>query len=318
MSRDVDSIEFRYTFDLNGWVRHCVWRQSGERFYYAGLWIAADDTRSHPSEAAWDGRHASHRPAWGILHYSNDRAKASLGSPAPMATIWGSVELALGLRAGLNVPAYEPPSARRVDWNGHRAIELSWESKNPNHRLVSVHLEEIGYLPVFSRSWEVGTDRVISELSDVEAFVVESRGRKLYLPARYTVVSGPTAPVPNVMKVEIDRDSVRVDFVVVEDHFRIQPHPVDKVIDMDSKQTVRAPLDPKWKMDESVGFPFNVFFEGIDTSTLGQPEPARAAGAAAVGGTELWSRLPMLLIAASIALAIYAVVLMLRRRFAGS
>lgn len=259
----VRSVEYDYTFNLNGGVRRARYARDGERVYSAGVWTSGE-AFSMPGESAWDGQHVRERWTPGQMNRSVDKSRFKESTPSPEQELFLYPQYALGF-AKFARGKFEFTRARYVEDVKHgTCVELEFDVAAAKGTLLCRHARRYGYAPVYWRfTFKDGPQREGSEEMSAERFATfESDGNEMYFPVTISCVNGGTSPdgtpISSRRHYQVDEPTLKVNQPIPRSRFVLQPWPNEDVFDME-KGVVTYAKDPRWSPAGKVDFPWADF-----------------------------------------------------------
>lgn len=307
--RAIRSVEYDFTYDLNGETRQARYARDGERLYIAGVWVLARGGYGMADEVGWDGQRVHHRKGYTRMNRSSDRDRFSVSTPLVETYVNLHVTWALGFEAELEPGFSVRPDqkyrflhARTMRDEEHGAcIELKFAATWKDATLISRHARRHNYAPVYYRFGTNDGAPAGEELTDVRYATIKSDGNELHYPVSMKLWGAARGGGGNTQRWRVDESTLKVNQPIPRSRFAFEPWPNEDVYDFDNQKLTPA-KDPKWSPVGNVGFPFADFlatYERNRTRSQERAEAAAASGAAPVPvpfmeGLGRWLALPAL------------------------
>jgi hypothetical protein len=280
----IRSVEYDYTFDLNGNIRKARYARDGGRYYQGSVWVL-DGGFGMAAECAWDGQRVHDRTTMGRLNRSTDRKRFSFYAPVPENRVDLFVTWALGFEAEL-LPNFSVKPNQKFRFLGGRTvedeehgtcIELEFTREWERGTMLTRHARRYAYAPVYWRTVEQNGD-LETEMKDVRYATVQSDGNELHFPVRLTMLSyNPGGQVGNTSNFRVDEPTLKLNQPIARSRFVLEPWPNEDVYDWGSGKLTEG-KDPRWSPVGNVDFPWDGFVAAAARNDARhKPRPAVAA-----------------------------------------
>lgn len=273
----IRSVEYDYTFELNGLVRKGRYARDGERVYSAGISVIPGGL-SMPHELTWDGQRVHSRPFLSRVTRSTNRRRFKPSTPTPEDQLDTYLAQALDFQPKPSQKYRFRRGVRAEDKDHGSCIELEFAAEWLGGTLLSRHARKYGYAPVYFRL--VDKDGVnVAEVTEVEFGRSESDGNQLYFPVTVTCV-GATEPgqAGNKHRWQVDEATLKVNQPIAPSRFEIAPWPNEEVYDWETGKTTKA-ANPKWSPVGKVEFPWRDFVMLVEETRRRNLVSGSSAGA---------------------------------------
>lgn len=323
--RAIRSVEYDYTFDMDGNLRKARFARDGDRYYQSGVWVLPGGGFSLAMECAWDGQRVYDRGSLGQLKRGTDRSRFKFSSHVPESTLNVLVTWALGFEDELHPNFRRKPKqkfrflgGRMVEDEEHGScVELKFKLEWKPATLVTRHARRYAYAPVYWGARSANNEPQ-TEMSEVAYATIQSDGNELYYPVRLTTRSYMGGgKVRNTSRYRVDETTLKVNQPIPRSQFVLEPWPNEDVYDIEANKRTKA-KDPRWSPVGKVSFPWDGFVEVAERNKSRRGlQQASALGTeigspvAEVPWTETWGGW---IIASGAALALIAMYFSYRKR----
>jgi hypothetical protein len=274
----IQSVECDYTFFLDSTERRCRYARDRERHYHASIDLYPDGGRAMARESAWDGQVALSRRNAEYLTKSSDREDAKPTCDVPEHAIRTFVDEALGTSSRQD-QKYTLISAKRVQTADGECVEMQFSADWSGGKLIARHARAFGYLPISVQYFDQ-TGQLSFEMTHVDYVTREVHGNRLHYPCLVLQVVYAKGRAEDLMRYEVDKDTLRINHDISDERFVLPRWPSDKVVDLQTLQET-PPTDPGWSPIGREGFPYNLLIpEGSPTHSLVVNPDSQAAPSA--------------------------------------
>jgi len=265
-----ETISYRFVWEINRGRQVIDWTRDGGRFKVITGVPRQDGRIVGIIAVAWNGKFGSHRPSPRVVEWARDRERFRVGVALPEQCLMPSLLAWLTPNhPGLvreSSSDLEILEAESIDVDGRRLIRMKIrDSETTDEYLLD---PKTGYLPQERKfSTTSGANGKLLRVGYTQVF---DAGNPIWIAT--SVELGTSS---NHLKCEVDVRSLRVNPIVNESTFTLQPWPNEQFLDnVAGDGKVTQPTDVHWIPDESVGYPWTKNLETLRSAAIKRREAA--------------------------------------------